>query len=124
YNGSPPQGSVSYTLSKATHTTEPGGNRIPAHENNIARLGEVERGPSVVDQRHRAVITLSYRLPHQITIGTLTQLASARAFNSPTCVDNNGDGANNDRRVVNGSVLSKSGYRGTGTQDVAAFIEG
>ena len=78
----------------------------------------------MVDQRHRAVITLSYRLPHEITIGTLTQLASARAFNSTTGVDNNGDGANNDRPVVNGSVLSKSGFRGTGTQDVAAFIEG
>jgi len=124
YHGSHLEGSVSYTLSKATNTSEPDGNGIGPNDNNIARLGEVERGPSVVDQRHRAVISLSYRLPHEITIGTLTQLASARAFNSTTGVDNNGDGANNDRPVVNGSVLGKSGYRGTGTQDVAAFIEG
>jgi len=117
-------GSVSYTLSKATNTTEPDGNGIGPNDNNIARLGEVERGPSVVDQRHRAVIALSYRLPYSITIGTLTQLASARPFNSTTGADNNGDGANNDRPVVTGSVLEKSAFRGTGTQDVAAFIEG
>jgi hypothetical protein len=117
-------GSVSYTLSKATNTTEPDGNGIGPNDNNIARLGEVERGPSVVDQRHRAVIALSYRLPYSITIGTLTQLASARPFNSTTGVDNNGDGANNDRPVVSGRVIDKSAFRGTGTQDVAAFIEG
>ena len=124
YHNAKLDGSVSYTLSKATNTTEPDGNGIGPNENNIARLGEVERGPSVVDQRHRAVIALSYRLPYNITIGTLAQLASPRPFNSTTGVDNNGDGANNDRPVVNGSVISKSAFRGTGTQDVAAFIEG
>ena len=124
YHNSHLDGSVSYTLSKATNTTEPDGNGIGPNESNIARLGEVERGPSVVDQRHRAVIALSYRLPYDITIGTLTQLASARPFNSTTGVDNNGDGANNDRPVVNGQVIDKSAFRGTGTQDVAVFIEG
>jgi len=124
YHHSRLDASVSYTLSKATNTTEPDGNGIGPNDNNIARLGEVERGPSVVDQRHRAVIALSYRLPYEITIGTLTQLASARPFNATTGVDNNGDGANNDRPVVNGSVMSKSAFRGTGTQDVSAFVEG
>jgi hypothetical protein len=124
YHNTHLDGSVSYTLSKATNTTEPDGNGIGPNDGNIARLGEVERGPSVVDQRHRAVIALSYRLPYGITVGTLTQLASARPFNATTGVDNNGDGANNDRPVVNGAVMSKSAFRGTGTQDVAAFIEG
>jgi hypothetical protein len=124
YHGSHLDGSVSYTLSKATNTTEPDGNGIGPNDANLARLGEVERGPSVVDQRHRAVIALSYRLPYHLTIGTLTQLASARPFNATTGVDNNGDGANNDRPVVNGEVIDKSAFRGTGTQDVAAFIEG
>jgi hypothetical protein len=77
-----------------------------------------------VDQRHRAVIALSYRFPHDITLGTLTMLASARAFNATTGVDNNGDGANNDRPVVDGRVMSKAAFRGTGTQDVSAFVEG
>ncbi|HEV2828493.1 MAG TPA: TonB-dependent receptor [Pyrinomonadaceae bacterium] len=115
--------SLSYTLSKATNTTEPDGNGIGPNESNIARLGEEERGPSVVDQRHRAVITFSYRFPYNFTAGTLTQLASARPFNATTGIDNNGDGANNDRPFSNGSVMSKSAFRGTPTSDVAIFVE-
>jgi hypothetical protein len=115
---------VSYTLSKATNTTEPDGNGINPNDSNIARLGEVERGPSVVDQRHRAVMTVTYQLPYNITAGSVTQLASARPFNATTGIDNNGDGSNNDRPVIDGAVLSKSAFRGTGTQDVALFVEG
>ena len=115
---------LSYTLSKATNTTEPDGNGIAPNDSSIARLGDVERGPSVLDQRHRAVITFSYQLPYNITAGTVTQLASARPFNATTGVDNNGDGANDDRPVVDGAVISKSAFRGTGTQDVSLFAEG
>jgi len=118
------QAALSYTLSKATNTTEPDGNGIGPNDANIARVGEEERGPSVVDQRHRAVITFSYKLPYNITAGTVTQLASARPFNATTGIDNNGDSANNDRPVVDGKVISKSAFRGTGTQDVSVFIEG
>jgi hypothetical protein len=115
--------SLSYTLSKATNTFEPDGNGIGPNEANIVRLDEVERGPSVVDQRHRAVITFSYRFPFDITAGTLTMLASSRPFNATTGIDNNGDGANNDRPVINGKVISKSAFRGTPTSDVAMFVE-
>jgi hypothetical protein len=124
YRGNPKMyASVSYTLSKATNTTEPDGNGIGPNDANIVRLGEEERGPSVVDQRHRAVITFSYNLPYNLTIGTVSQFASARPFNSTTGIDNNGDGANNDRPVVDGRVISKSSFRGTGTQDVSMFLE-
>ena len=116
--------SLSFTLSKATNTFEPDGNGINPNQSIITQLGEVERGPSAVDQRHRAVITFSYRFPYNITAGTLTQLASSRPFNATTGVDNNGDGANNDRPVVDGKVISKSAFRGTPTSDVALFIEG
>lgn len=115
--------SVSYTLSKATNTSEPDGNGINPNQSIITRLGEEERGPSVVDQRHRAVITFLYHFPFQITAGTLTTLASSRPFNSTTGVDNNGDGANNDRPVINGAVIPKSAFRGTPTSDVAFFVE-
>ena len=114
---------VSYTLSKTTNTSEPDGNGIGPNESNIARLGEEERGPSLLDQRHRAVITFSYRFPLGITVGTLTQLASARPFNSTTGIDNNGDGVNNDRPVINGAIIRKSAFRGSGTQDVSIFVE-
>ncbi len=115
---------VSYTLSKATNTAEPDGNGIAPNDSTIARLGEVERGPSVLDQRHRAVITVNYQFPFGIGAGTVTQLASARPFNATTGVDNNGDGSNNDRPVVDGAVMSKSAFRGTSIQDVSMFVEG
>jgi hypothetical protein len=115
---------LSYTLSKATNTTEPDGNGIGPNDANIARLGEQERGLSVVDQRHRAVISFSYELPFNLTAGTVTQLASGRPFNATTGIDNNGDSANNDRPVIDGKVIRKSTFRGTGTQDVSLFLEG
>jgi hypothetical protein len=116
--------SLSYTLSKATNTTEPDGNGIGPDQANIARLGEQERGPSLLDQRHRAVIIVSYNAPANITVGTVTQLASARPISATTGVDNNGDGAVNDRPVIDGAVASKSSFLGTGTQDVSIFVEG
>jgi len=118
------QADLSYTLSKATNTVEPDGNGINPNDSNIARLGEEERGPSVVDQRHRAVLTASYNFPYNVTAGTLMMFASARPFNSVTGVDNNGDRANNDRPVVNAQVIGKSAFRGTGTQDIGLFVEG
>jgi len=114
---------VSYTLSKATNTTEPDGNGVGSNDSNIARLGEVERGPSLLDQRHRVVITYTYNLPFGITLGTVTQFASARPFNATTGIDNNGDGINNDRPVINGQVIGRSTFRGTGTSDVSLFAE-
>src|SRR5262249_52399511 len=69
------------------------------------------------------VIMFNYRLPFNFKVGTLTQLASARPFSSTTGVDNNGDGANNDRPVVDGKVISKSAFRGTPTSEVAIFVE-
>lgn len=125
YRGNPRwYAGISYTLSKATNTTEPDGNGIGPNQSNLARLGEEERGPSVVDQRHRAVITFYYRLPFNITAGTVTQLASARPFNAVTGIDNNGDGANNDRPVIDGQVIGKSAFRGTATSDASIFLEG
>jgi len=114
--------SVSYTLSKSTNTTEPDGNGIGPVDQN--RLGEDERGPSLLDQRHRAVIRVSYRLPYDLTAGTVTQLASARPFNPTTGLDNNGDGSVTDRPVINGSLAGKSSFRGTATSDVSMFLEG
>jgi hypothetical protein len=115
--------SVSYTLSRATNNSEPDGNGINPNQPNIARLGREELGPSLVDQRHRAVILGSYEFPLHFTLGTLLQFASARPFNATTGVDNDGDGSNNDRPVVNGQVLPKSRFRGTATSDVGLFLE-
>jgi hypothetical protein len=115
--------SLSYTYSHATNTTEPDGNGIGPNQSAIARLGDEELGASVVDQRHRAVLTFTYQLPWNLTAGTVTQYASARPFNATTGIDNNGDGVNNDRPVVDGQVLGKSSFRGTPTSDVSLFLE-
>lgn len=124
YRGNPKMFvSVSYTLSKATNTSEPDGNGIGPNDANIARLGEQERGPSLLDQRHRAVFTFNYQLPYDVTVGTVTQLASARPVNSTTGVDNNGDGSTTDRPVIDGVVVTKSAFRGTPTEDVSIYIE-
>ena len=69
------------------------------------------------------MITFYYRFPFEITAGTVTMLASARPFSATTGIDNNGDGLNNDRPVINGVVISKSAFRGTPTSDVATFVE-
>ena len=113
---------VSYTLSSATNTTEPDGNA--AGPNDFNQLGEEERGPSILDQRHRSVFTFSYLLPYDITVGTVAQFASARPFNATTGVDNNGDGINDDRPVINGAVVGRYAFRGTPTSEVAIFGEG
>jgi len=114
---------ISYTLSKSTNTTEPDGNGVNPNDSNIARLGEEERGPSLLDQRHRAVVTFNYRFAHDITAGTVTQLASGRPFNATTGIDNNGDGQNNDRPVIDDVVVGRSAFQSTGTSDVAVFVE-
>jgi hypothetical protein len=114
---------VSYTLSKATNTSEPDGNGVGPNESHVSRLGETERGPSLLDQRHRAAITFSYRFPYNLTAGTLTQLASSRPFSATTGIDNNGDGSNTDRPVVDGAVIGRSVFRGTATSDVSLFVE-
>lgn len=112
-----------YTLSKATNTFEPDGNGIGPNESHITALREQERGPSVLDQRHRAVISFSYYLPYNFNVGTLSQFASARPFNAITGNDNNGDGINNDRPVINGVIVSKSAFRGTATSEVGVYVE-
>ncbi len=118
------QASVSYTLSKATNTTEPDGNGVNPNDASITRLGEQERGPSLLDQRHRAVFSLTYRILPDVIAGTVTQIASARPINATTGVDNNGDRANNDRPVIDGAVVSKSSFRGSAQSDAALFAEG
>ena len=113
--------SVSYTLSKATNTTEPNGNG--AGQNDFNQLGEEERGPSLLDQRHRGVVFLSYRLPYDVTVGGLASLASSKPFNPTTGVDNNGDGNNNDRPVIDGAVAGRYSFRGTTVSDTSLFAE-
>jgi hypothetical protein len=115
--------SLSYTLSKATNTTEPDGNGIGPNEAIMSRLGEVDEDRASSINVIARSSPFTYKLPYNFSAGNLTQLASARPFNATTGVDNNGDGANNDRPVINGHVIAKSAFRGTATSEVAIFVE-
>lgn len=115
--------SLSYTLSKSMNDTEPDGNGISPNESNISQLTSPEWGPSILDQRHRAVATFTYLLPWNVTAGTVSDFGSSRPVNATTGVDNNGDGLNNDRPILNGVVVGKSSFRSTPTQNVSLFGE-
>lgn len=65
----------------------------------------------------------SYALPWNFTAGTLMQFASGRPFNATTGVDNNGDGIQNDRPVIDGAVIPKSSFRGRPTQDLSVYVQ-
>jgi hypothetical protein len=115
--------SLSYTLSKSMNDTEPDGNGIGPNDSNISQATTPEWGPSILDQRHRAVATFTYLLPWRVTAGTVSEFASSRPVNATTGVDNNGDGLNNDRPVINGVVVGKSTFRSTPIENVSLFGE-
>ena len=53
---------LSYTLAKATNTTEPDGNGIAPNEGHLSRLGEIERGPrgrSAAPRGHHVYLSTS-----------------------------------------------------------------
>ncbi|HXH07968.1 MAG TPA: TonB-dependent receptor [Vicinamibacterales bacterium] len=114
--------SVSYTLAKATNTVEP--DAPGGGPNDYNELGEAERGPSLLDQRHRLVLTAIGRLPYDVGVGMVAQFASARPYGAVTGVDNNGDGVLSDRPVIDGRVIGRNTFRGSATSDVTFFVEG
>jgi hypothetical protein len=89
------QFSASYTLSSNRNTVEPDGESTGPNDYN--QLGAAfEQGPSLQGQRHRAV----------------------------TGVDNNGDGQNYDRPVINGVVAGRNSFMGTPLYDTSVFLDG
>jgi TonB dependent receptor-like, beta-barrel len=112
---------LSYTWSHTLNTVEPD---VPQQDPNDSNfLGAAEKATSLLDQRHRAVLTGWYEFPRRITLGTSTTLAGGRPFNATTGVDNNGDGSTADRPIVHGSLLSRNFGRGTPLYDVSIFVE-
>lgn len=113
---------LSYTLSRTENTVEPD---VPFGQdpNNWALRGDVERAPSLLDQRHRAALSGWYRLPLDFTVGAFATLASGRPYNVTTGVDNNGDFSRSDRPVINGEVVGRNSARGTAVYDVSTFVE-
>ncbi|PYT18087.1 MAG: hypothetical protein DMG59_05445 [Acidobacteria bacterium] len=112
---------ASYTYSHTINTVEPDGTQQDPNDANF--LGRTERANSLLDQRHRAVLSGWWRLPAGVVLGTVTSLASARPYNITTGVDNNADNSTADRPVVNGGLFGRNSGRGTPTYDVGTFVE-
>ncbi len=112
---------LSYTWSHTINTVEADVPQQDANDSNF--LGAAEKATSLLDQRHRFVISGFYELPWTLTVGTATSLESGRPFNVLTGVDNNGDGSVSDRPVVDGRLLPRNAGRGTPAYDVSAFVE-
>jgi hypothetical protein len=114
---------ASYTLSKASNTVEfdaPGGD-----PNDVNFLGADERGLSLLDQRHRFVLSGYYKLPFGLTFGGVTSAASGRPFNITAGADTNGDGANTDRPfdLSIGKFLQRNSGKGSPTYATDMFLQ-
>ncbi|MGI8787895.1 MAG: TonB-dependent receptor [Pyrinomonadaceae bacterium] len=114
---------ASYTLSKTTNTVEPdAGNGDPQ---DVNRLGEFERGLSLLDQRHRFVLSGYYQLPYGFTVGGVQSAASGRPYAITTGVDVNGDGSTADRPydLTSGTFFPRNAGRGTPTYSTDLFAQ-
>jgi len=114
---------ASYTLSKTSNTVEfdaPGGD-----PNDVNFLGSDERGSSLLDQRHRFVLSGYYKLPYGFSFGGVMSAASGRPYNITAGVDTNGDGANTDRPfdLSTGKFLPRNSGKGTPTYSTDLFLQ-
>ncbi|MFI5103428.1 MAG: TonB-dependent receptor domain-containing protein [Terriglobales bacterium] len=76
-------------------------------------FGPGDHGPSGEDVRHRFVLAGTLHLPGKLEVSTLSQFESARPYTLGTGTDINGDGAPNDRSVVNGVQTTLDQFRGS-----------
>ena len=111
---------ASYTWSHARNNVEadaPGGD--PNDVNNF----NAEWADSLLDQRHRGVLTAWHSLPLGFVAGGVVTAASGRPFNITTGADNNGDAANTDRPVIDGKVIGRNAGRNESVFTLDAFLE-
>ena len=111
---------VSYTWSHTRNNFEAD---APGGDPSDARLLGSEFGDSLLDQRHRAVISGAAHLPFGFVAGGVGTFATGRPYNATTGADNNGDGSNADRPVIDGQVVGRNAFRGDDLYDLTLFVE-
>ncbi len=111
---------ASYTWSHTRNNVEPD---APGGDPNDARQLGADWADSLLDQRHRAVVSGWFGLPFAFRAGGVATFATGRPFNITTGTDNNGDGANTDRPVINGRVIGRNEGRGDDVYDLTLFLE-
>jgi hypothetical protein len=130
---------ASYTLSKAEDTagdfqtsTIPQDNGRGRNPGDLAGLPlgfdpTAERGPSLHDQRHRFVVSGSYRMPASFEMAAVVTVASGRPYNILAGVDLNGDGNGGsfptDRARKAPSDATSSIRRNSGTMPGQATVD-
>ncbi|HSU81794.1 MAG TPA: TonB-dependent receptor [Thermoanaerobaculia bacterium] len=111
---------LSYTWSHTRNNVEP--DAPGGDPNDVHQLGK-EWADSVLDQRHRGVLSGWVRLPWELRFGGIAEYATGRPYNITTGADNNGDGANTDRPVIDGRVIGRNAGRGDDLYQLTLFIE-
>jgi hypothetical protein len=128
---------MSYTLSKSEdNATDFQSEFIPQdsgrgrNPNDIDGLPlafdpDLERGPSVQDQRHRFVASGIYMLPKAIELSSIIAIGSGRPYNILAGVDLNGDGDGGatDRARATLADINTSVFRNAGTLPVQATVD-
>ncbi len=112
---------LSYTYSHALNTVEP--DAPGQNPQDSLLIGNFEKATSILNQPNRAVLSGWYDFPRRISFGTSTSLASGRPFNVTTGNDNNGDGVNSDRPLINGGIVPRNFGMGTPLYSVDVFLQ-
>jgi outer membrane receptor protein involved in Fe transport len=111
---------LSYTWSHTRNNVEP--DAPGGDPNETSELGK-EWADSLLDQRHRGVLSGWVRVPWALTVGGVLEAATGRPYNITTGADNNGDGSTADRPVIDGHVIGRNTGRTGSLYDLALFVE-
>jgi hypothetical protein len=113
---------ASYVYSHAIDNVDPD---VPGQNPNDPNFtGQQEVGNAIFDQRHRFVLSGTYKAPFGFDVGGIGTLSSGLPFNFVTGTNNSGDsGATADRPVINGSVVSRNAGKGRSIYDLSPFVE-
>ncbi|HEX4964314.1 MAG TPA: TonB-dependent receptor [Thermoanaerobaculia bacterium] len=111
---------LSYTWSHTRNNVEPD---APGGDPNDVHQIDKEWADSLLDQRHRGVLSGWVGLPWELRFGGVAEYGTGRPYNITTGVDNNGDGANTDRPVIDGHVIGRNAGRGNDLYQLTLFLE-
>jgi hypothetical protein len=110
---------LSYTWSHNRNNTDSDAPGVSPNDTN--QLGN-EWANSLLDQRHRAVLSGWMLAPYGFRVGGFVSAASGRPYNITTGSDNNGDGSRTDRPIINGRVVGRNAGEGSSTFDLSMFV--
>ena len=96
---------LTYTWSHDINTVEWDG--TGQNPNQYTCLVVCEKATSLLNQTNRASLSGTYMFPWGLLFSAFAQMGSGFPYNVTTGVDNNGDGNNTDRPVVNGVVVPR-----------------